>query len=84
MSKRDVFEVELTFNDGAWDVTKYCCRIPYDADQDLVVAIRPQYAGGKLVNNMVVTAWMNAHRDNHYTLERMKYCSKQSWESLTK
>ena len=82
--QRDVFEVELTYDGTAWTVTKYCCRIPYDDSQDLVVAIRPQYVGNKVVNNMVVTAWMNSHTDNHYTLDGTKYCSKQSWESLTK
>jgi len=79
---REVFEVELTYNDGAWDVTKYCCRIPYDSSQDLVVAIRPQFIDGKLVNNMIVTAWMNSHTDNHYTLDDTKYCSKYSWDKL--
>ncbi len=80
---REVFEVELTYSAGAWDVTKYCCRIPYDGNQDLVVAIRPQYANGNLINNMIVTAWMNSHRDNHYTLDRSKYISKQDWNNIT-
>ena len=82
--QRDVFEVELTYNNDAWEVTKYCCRIPYDSEQDLVVAIRPKLIGGKVVNNMVVTAWMNASGDHHYTLDKGKYCSKQEWEALTK
>ena len=84
---RDVFEVELGkdfhfFGKSGWFVTKYCCRIPYSDDQDLVVAIRPQYQDGKVVDNLVVTAWMNHHTDNHYTLDGSKYCSKQDWLSI--
>ena len=82
--QREVFEVELTFINGAWEVTKYCCRIPYDSNQDLVVAIRPVVRGGKVINNMIVTAWMNASRDKHYTLDRNKYCSYEEWQSITK
>ena len=82
--QREVFEVELTYDDSSWTVSKYCCRIPYDDKQDLVVAIRPQYVSGKVVNNMIVTAWMNSREDHHYTLDKLKYCSKESWDSLTK
>lgn len=85
---RDVFEVEVGkdyhfFGKSGWFITKYCCRIPYSSTQDLVVAIRPQYQAGKLVDNMIVTAWMNSHEDNHYTLDASKYCSKEEWFRLT-
>lgn len=83
--QQPVFEVELGkdyryFKKSGWFVTKYCCRIKYSEDQDLVVAIRPQYIDGKYTgNNMVVTAWMNSRDDNHYTLNKTKYCSKDEW-----
>lgn len=84
--QREVFEVELGkdyhfFGMSGWFITKYCCRIPYNDKQDLVVAIRPQYKDGKIVGNMIVTAWMNSHDDNHYTLDKSKYCSQEKWES---
>ena len=84
---REVFEVELGkdyhfFGKSGWFVTKYCCRIPYSPTQDLVVAIRPQYVDGKLAGNLVVTAWMNHHDDNHYTLDPTKYTTKEAWSSI--
>lgn len=77
-AQRDVFEVELSkdyhfFKKSGWFVTKYCCRIPYSADEDLVVAIRPQYEDGEVVDNMIVTAWINSNTDHHYTLDDSKY-----------
>ena len=83
-NQRDVFEVEVGkdyhfFKKPGWFITKYCCRIPYSPTQDLVVAIRPQYQDGKHVGNLIVTAWMNHHHDNHYTLDPSKYCSKEEW-----
>lgn len=85
--QRECFEIELSkdyhfFGKSGWFITKYCCRIPYDNSQDLVIAIRPQYKNGIIVDNMVVTAWLNAHDDNHYTLDKTKYCSKEDWLSL--
>lgn len=85
-SPRDVFEVELSkdyrfFGKAGWFVTKYCCRIPYSDTQDLVVAIRPKYDGSNIVDNMIVTAWMNSNTDHHVTLDESKYCSKAEWES---
>ena len=82
--QQEVFEVELGkdyhfFGKSGWFITKYCCRIPYNDTQDLVVAIRPQYVAGAIVNNLIVTAWMNHHQDNHYTLDESKYCSKEEW-----
>lgn len=84
---RDVFEVELGkdyhfFGQAGWFVTKYCCRIPYSPTQDLVVAIRPQYNGTVLVGNLIVTAWMNHHTDNHYTLDESKYTSRDMWNRI--
>ena len=83
-TQRDVFEVELSkdyhfFGQSGWFITKYCCRIPYSYDQDLVVAIRPQYRDGKIVNNMIVTAWLNNKNDSHRTLDGSKYCSQYEW-----
>ena len=81
---QDVFEIELGkdyhfFGVSGWFVTKYCCRIPYSDTQDLVVAIRPQYKGNKVVDNLIVTAWMNHHTDSHKTLDASKYTSKDEW-----
>lgn len=86
---REVFEVELGkdyhfFGKSGWFVTKYCCRIPYDSDKDLVVAIRPQYKDGKLVDNMIVTAWINHKYDAHYTLDKSKYCSEEDWNNISR
>ena len=87
--QQPVFEVELGkdyhyFKKPGWFVTKYCCRIKYSEEQDLVVAIRPQYTDGKYNgNNMIVTAWMNSREDNHYTLDRTKYCSREEWNNIT-
>lgn len=81
---REVFEVELSKLEDCWKVTKYCCRIPYDSTQDLVVAIRPQYNyNGVVVNNMIVTAWMNHKYDHHTTLDTTKYCSEYEWKYKT-
>lgn len=77
-TQREVFEVELTNVNGIWRVTKYCCRIPFVNNQDLVVAIRPQ--GGN--KSMVVTAWLNATEDKHFTLDESKYISKEDVEAM--
>lgn len=85
---RDAFEVELSkdyhfFGKSGWFVTKYCIRIPYDADCDLVVVIRPQWNHAKqqydLSKNMIVTAWLNHNKDNHFTLDKSKYCDEFEW-----
>lgn len=91
---RDVFEVELSkdyhfFKMSGWFVTKYCVRIPYNSKQDIVVSIRPKYKNEdgkslKIVDNLIVTAWMNHCDDNHYTLDESKYCSKEQWEQANK
>ena len=86
---RDAFEVELSkdyhyFGRSGWFVTKYCIRIPYDDDCDLVVVIRPQWnkekAKFEMNNNMIVTAWLNNNKDNHYTLDASKYCDEITWK----
>jgi hypothetical protein len=84
---QEVFEIELGkdfhfFKASGWFVTKYCCRIPYSDTQDLVVAIRPVYENGRVVNNLIVTAWMNHKTDHHYTLDKSKYCSKEEWDRV--
>lgn len=79
-TQRDVFEVEMTYSDSGWDITKYCCRIPYDEHQDVVVAIRPRIANHRVIGNLVVTAWMNARDDSHTTLDKSKYCSEEEWK----
>ena len=84
-TQREVFEVELTYNEQSkvWDVTKYCCRVPCGADEDLAVVIRPVYRGGKLVDSRVITAWINARDDKHYTLDESRYCTNPDWYYLT-
>lgn len=77
-TQRDVFEVELTKFDTKWVVTKYCCRIPYNDNQDLVVAIRPK----KNKMAMVVTAWLNSTSDEHFTLDESKYVFKEELEAI--
>ena len=85
---QDAFEVELTksfkeFGTHAWLVTKYCIRIPYDNDTDLVIVIRPhwnkKYQCYNSRDNLIVTAWINHKEDNHKTLDTTKYCSKNRW-----
>lgn len=86
VTPREAFEIELgkdyyKFGKAGWFVIKYCCRIPYSADQDLVVVIRPQYKGSTVVDNMIVTAWMNSREDSHTTLNGDRYCSEKEWLS---
>lgn len=87
---QEAFEIEVTqdyntFRTDDWVVTKYCIRIPYNYHQDIVVSIRPQF--NKKVRkfnwhkNLIVTAWINARTDNHYTLDATKYCSQQEWKA---
>lgn len=89
--ERKPFEVELsksykTFGVSNWVVTKYCIRIPYDKNSDLVVVIRPQWDSKnkcyKADKNMVVTAWINHKTDAHFTLDGSKYCSKERWLNI--
>jgi hypothetical protein len=83
----EAFEVELSkdyryFGQSGWFVTKYCIRVPLSSTEDLAIVIRPQYNNeGKIQsnNNKVVTAWINARDDAHYTLDGSKYTSKENW-----
>lgn len=85
---KTAFEVELSkdfhyFGKPGWFITKYCVRIPIEgSDEILAVSLRPQYdkAEKKYTNTCkVVTAWINAKNDNHYTLDKSKYCDKLTW-----
>lgn len=78
---REVFEVELSYNESthAWDVTKYCVRVPCGGDEDLAIVIRPVWRGPKLVDSRVITAWINKRDDKHITLDKSKYCSNPDW-----
>lgn len=87
-SQQDCFEVELTldqsqFSDCKWHVTKFCCRVAYDSNQDICLAIRPLFdeRDGNLfiVAKLAVTAWMNHKDDSHSTLDASKYCTKENW-----
>lgn len=89
--QREVFEVELSkdyyyFGKSGWFITKYCCRIPYNASQDLVVAIRPYYDKKTkeidFSKNKIVTAWLNAKNDNHITVDKNNYCSLENWNRI--
>ena len=81
----NAFEVEFSkdyhfFKKSGWFVTKFCIRVPYKHDEDIAFVFRPQYQNGKVVDFMVVTAWINHKEDNHKTLDTTKYCSKKMWE----
>lgn len=85
------FEVELSkdldfFGNNEWFVTKYCVRVPYDDREDIVIAIRPYYGKNKHCyndnRNKVITAWMNAKHDDHFTLGTAKYCSAKEWDEI--
>lgn len=76
------FEVELSkdfhyFGKPGWFITKYCVRIPYDQQSDLVVVIRPNRG-----ENLITTAWINAHDDNHETLDESEYTTENEWLSI--
>lgn len=84
------FEIEYSkdfhfFGRSGWFVTKYCVRVPYSVNDDLVIVIRPQW--NKISNtydfdkNMIVTAWINHNKDNHKTLDASRYCSESKWLS---
>ena len=87
---QEAFEIELSksYNDfgvSGFLVTKYCIRLPYDENQDLVIVIRPGWNKEKLDYdedvNLIVTAWMNSRDDAHFTLDASKYCSEQFWNT---
>ena len=88
----EAFEIELSksyrdFGRPGWFLTKYCIRIQLSPSEDLVVVIRPSYnEEGKIEpeNNKIVTAWINARDDAHYTLDGSKYTSKERWIDVNK
>ena len=57
-----VFEVETEKK----DIIKLVCRTPYNSDYDLCFAVN-------MINNSIITAWLNRKNDNHETLNRYKY-----------
>lgn len=83
----EAFEVELSksyhrFGKKGWFITKYCIRLPLSENEDLVVVIRPSYDNqGNIqpTKNKIVTAWINATDDAHFTLDGSKYTSKEDW-----
>lgn len=87
---REVFEVEVSrdkkeFKTEDWVVTKFCIRIPFDNNNDMCVAIRPDYSGSSSFYRfgfLIVTIWINSNEDSHTTLDTTKYCSKEEWESV--
>lgn len=81
---QEAFEVELgkdaeLFGDDGWHITKYCVRVHYSQQEDVCVAIRPQYRDGYVTGSLIVTAWMNSREDSHFTLDKSRYCSEAEW-----
>lgn len=83
----EAFEIEYSkgyydFGVAGWLVTKYCVRIPYGANQDLVVVIAPKWDKnlGKYDGTAFIkTAWLNSRSDAHFTLDGSRYCDKERW-----
>ena len=80
--QREVFEIELTEGKDEYYITKYCCRIPFINNQDFVIAIRPRYKKGGVIESMIVTGWLNSQDDKHFTLDESKYSSKEEIKKL--
>lgn len=87
------FEVEYSkdfhfFGKPGWFVTKYCVRVPYGVNDDLVIVIRPQWDKFRqsydVDKNMIVTAWLNHKEDSHTTLDASKYCDENKWLSCNR
>lgn len=87
---REVFEIEVSrdskeFKTKDWVVTKFCIRIPFNDQDDMCVAIRPDYSGSSSFYRwgfLIVTIWINSNSDSHTTLDETKYCSKEEWEKV--
>jgi len=85
---REVFEVEMSrdkkaFRTKDWVLTKFCIRIPFNDNDDMCVAIRPDYSGSDAFYRwgfLIVTIWINSNSDSHTTLDVTKYCSEEDWE----
>jgi len=84
---QQAFEVELEsyYKDKEllWAVTKFCCRVPKDEDNDIVLAIRPSYLGKGKYNysspSLITTAWVNNKNDQHNTLRQENYSTEGDW-----
>ena len=84
------FQVEISkdfgyFGKKGWFVTKYCIRLPFRQNEDLVIVIRPKWDKRKstydLWNFLIVTAWINHKDDSHTTLDASKYCTEEDFIS---
>lgn len=82
------FEVEVSkdfhfFGKPGWFVTKFCIRLPYKINEDLVIVVRPRWdknAKDYDYNNfMITTAWLNSKDDSHKTLDANKYADLAEW-----
>jgi len=85
------FEVEVSkdfhfFGKPGWFVTKYCVRLPFKQEEDLVIVVRPKYDKRNQdydYNDFVIaTAWVNHKDDSHKTLDESKYCSFEEWSKI--
>lgn len=72
---QEAFEIEFKDN----KIAKYCCRIPYSKKNDLVVVIKPI-----LMNNLIITAWLNRKNDVHKKLNKDKYNTETDWINYIK
>jgi len=88
-TRYDAFEVEYgkgfyEFGTDDWVVTKYCVRIPYSQNQDIVVVVMPKWnkftRSYEKNGNFIKTAWLNHMNDDHKTLDFSKYKDKDFWE----
>ena len=85
------FEVEVSkdfkfFGQTGFFVTKFAVRAHVSDVEDLMVVVRPIYETGTTTvkNFLVVTAWLNATKDNHATLDESNYLSYQGWQEEVK
>ena len=87
------FEVEVSkdfhfFGKSGWFVTKFCIRLPYKTNEDLVVVIRPRWnketRDYDYDNFMITTAWLNHKDDFHTTLDTDKYTDVGGWALANK
>ena len=87
-NKFEAFEIEYSkgfydFGKSGWFVTKYCVRVPYCNNQDLVVVVKPFWDKAKRAydgkRNLIKTAWLNHRQDAHFTLRADNYCDEKGW-----
>lgn len=81
------FEVEVSkdfkfFGKTGFFVTKFAVRCRINEAEDLMVVVRPIYETGTttIKSFLVVTAWLNATKDHHATLDKTNYISYQGWQ----